>query len=470
MPHFRAIVILLCLLSFSLEPGRTQNGAGPLTGPLPGVPREITLLKSLPDYFLAGLISAQPRSFIDAQLLAADALIRSGDYEGALAHLETVTRIDPDAVAYAAKKARIYKAMDRLELAIPCLESIAERKGNPATRRELAEAYTENGEFLKAAMEYEKLLGTDPDPDWVRGQIVKLTRQKLLAAGSITQPLKGGEGQTRRPDAVLLIPKDSRCVIVEKESQTLFLYRNTPHGLKLEKTYACSTGAQQGEKAVQGDERTPEGIYVPRMILPRTQLTEIYGRMAITLDYPNAFDRLEGKSGGGIWLHATNEPIRAYLPNKTRGCVVVSNEDIEELSRLLDLNRTPLIITSRIQYRKDAEGNAELEELKSFLSEWTSCWVSKQLDRYVSLYSSRFRNGSLNAKDWRAVKGSVFSRAGKINLNLELRSVVREGRYAVLTFDQDYHSDRLFSKGTKRLFVARETGGWKIVAEEWELN
>ena len=43
---------------------------------------------------------------------------------------------------------------------------------------------------------------------------------------------------------------------------------------------------------------------------------------------PDAFDRLQGKSGEGLWLHATNEPIRAYLPNKTRGGVVVSNEDI----------------------------------------------------------------------------------------------------------------------------------------------
>jgi hypothetical protein len=57
--------------------------------------------------------------------------------------------------------------------------------------------------------------------------------------------------------------------------------------------------------------------------------------MAITLDYPNAYDRLEGKSGDGIWLHATNEPIRPYLPNKTRGCVVISNDDIQELSGLL---------------------------------------------------------------------------------------------------------------------------------------
>jgi len=468
MPHFRVFVISLCLLSFSLEPG-------PHAGSLPAVlhvnpSREITFLNSLPDYFLAGVISAQPMSFVDSQLLAADELLKRGDFKGALRYLNTVSRIEPNTVEHGAKRARVYRAMGRPDLVIPCLESAAQVSGNPATRRELAEAYLEKGEFLKAALEYEKLLGADPDPEWVRRQIVNLTRQKLFAAEAVTRPMHARQGSPQKPDAVLLIPPDSRCVIVEKESQTLFLYRNTQRGLELEKTYACSTGAQQGEKVTQGDERTPEGIYVPRMILPRTQLPEIYGTMAITLDYPNAFDRVEGKGGGGIWLHATNEPIRAYLPNKTRGCVVVSNKDIEELSRLLDLNRTPLIISSRVQYRTDAERNAELEELKSFLSEWSSCWENKRLDRYLSLYSTRFRNDKWNVSDWKVIKESVFSRAGKIKLNLALRSVIREGRYAILTFDQDYHSDRLFSKGTKRLFVARETGGWKIVAEEWELN
>jgi hypothetical protein len=51
-------------------------------------------------------------------------------------------------------------------------------------------------------------------------------------------------------------------------------------------------------------------------------------------------------------------------------------------------------------------------------------------------------------------------------LRVELQPVVRNDRYTILTFRQDYLSDRLTSTGTKRLFVVREAGAWKIVAEE----
>lgn len=294
---------------------------------------------------------------------------------------------------------------------------------------------------------------------------------RLCLSFGLAQPgLDASAVISRRPDVLLLIPAFSRCAIVEKESQTLFLYRNAARGIELEKAFACSTGAQGGEKLEEGDEKTPEGIYLLGRILPWTQLPQVYGKMAITLDYPNAFDRLQGKSGGGIWLHATNEPIRAYLPNKTHGCVVVSNEDIQQLSNLITLNQTPLIIVPKIRYRTEGENDLELETLKSFLAEWHTYWENKQLEKYISMYSTRFRSGIQNLSDWKAFKQGVFSRAGKIQLGLELESAVRNEKYAVLTLHQDYRSDRLISKGSKRLFVVREKPGWKIIAEEWSSN
>jgi murein L,D-transpeptidase YafK len=395
-------------------------------------------------------------------------LFKRKDYRGALQRLEAVSSTRPATLGFATTKAEIYRAMGRPDLAIPYLKFATALMGNSSLRRELAEDYAENGEFTKAITEYEALLNTEVDPAWVRQQIVDLTRKKLLAAETLTrQGFNAAAGISRQPAALLLISACSRCAIVEKESQTLFLYRSTPSGFEIERTFACSTGAQGGEKLEQGDERTPEGIYLLRRSLSRTQLPEIYGNMAITLDYPNAFDRLEGKSGDGIWLHATNESIRAYLPNKTRGCVVVSNEDIQELSNLITLNQTPLIIVPRIRYQTEAESRFELETLKSFLSDWRTYWENQELEKYMSLYSIRFRSGNQNFIDWKAHKEGAFARAGKIHLALVLESVVRDERYAVLTFQQDYRSNRLTSRGFKRLFVVRERGGWRIIAEEW---
>ena len=81
------------------------------------------------------------------------------------------------------------------------------------------------------------------------------------------------------------------------------------------------------------------------------------------------------------------------------------------------------------------------------------------------MYSACFRSCNQILDAWKANKEKVFSRAGKIQLRLQLQFVARDEKYAVLTFQQDYRPNRLADSGCKRLFVVREKLGWKIVAE-----
>jgi murein L,D-transpeptidase YafK/Tfp pilus assembly protein PilF len=399
---------------------------------------------------------------LDADLLAAEILLKRRDFQGALKHLENVSTPANVDFIYLKDIAQIYRESGQAGKAIPYLEAALRRDGNPDLRKQLAETYKANGDFTKAVAEYEKLLNTEADPAWVRREIMSLTQQKLRAAPGESSALSA-----RIPDALLLLPVNTRCAVVDKETQTLFLYHSTANGLDLEKTFACSIGAKGGEKVEEGDNRTPEGIYLFRKILRGSQLPRIYGRMAITVDYPNSYDRLEGKGGDGIWLHATNEPIRPYLPNNTRGCVVISNDDIQELARLLTLNQTPLVIVSKVLYQTQQQRKSELQSLETMLANWRTYWEEKQIDKYIAMYSSRFRNGEQNIEAWKAYNQAVFSRAGKIRIKTELQSIVRHEKYAVLTIHQDYRSRRLTSRGTKRLFVAREGGTWRIIAEDW---
>lgn len=416
-------------------------------------------------------LSALDFKSLDAELLAAEILVKRKDFSSALKHLENVsTPADLD-FTYLKAIANIYRESGQPGKAIPFLEAALAQDRSPELGKQLAETYKANGDFTKATAEYEKLLNTETDTAWVSREIMSLTKQKLLAAeaadGARAAPVGSSALRSRIPDALLLLPVNTRCAFVEKGTQTLLLYHSTANGIDLERTFACSTGAKGGEKAEEGDEKTPEGVYLFRKVLPGSQLPEIYGRMAITLDYPNSYDRLEGKGGDGIWLHATNEPIRPYLPNKTRGCVVISSDDILELSRLLTLKQTPLVIVSKIRYQTEPERKSELESLQAMLANWRTYWEEKQIDKYISMYSARFRNGNQDIKAWKAYKEAVFSRSGKIELKTELQSVVRHEKYAVLTIHQDCRSRRFASRGTKRLFVVREGGNWKIIAEDW---
>jgi len=405
----------------------------------------------------------------EASLLAGDILGRQKKYRAALEQLQKVPPSMQRDANFTVAMATALRGVGEPQKSVNYLESALAQQNRPDLRRQLAEAYKANGDYTKAVGEYEKLLSTEADPAWVRKEILELTKEKLLAAETSTGTRKApGEAPSRPvrlPDALVVLPVNGRCVIVEKESQTLLLFRKTAAGFELEKSYACSTGAKEGEKSSEGDHKTPEGIYLFKSVLPGNKLSAIYGKMAITLDYPNPFDQLEGKGGDGIWLHATNEPIRPYLPNKTRGCVVVSNQDIEELSKLITLNQTPLVIVPKLRYQTPEELESSASTLKDFLGQWRQSWENKATNSYIGMYSPRFRNGAQNLKAYKAYKEGVFSRAGRIQIRVDLESVVRGEKYAVLTFRQEYRSNRLTSSGTKRLFTVRENGGWKIIAE-----
>ncbi len=407
----------------------------------------------------------------EASLLAGEILVRQKKYAAALEQLQKVPPALRKDSNYSSAIAAALRGTGQPEKSVTFLETEVARQPNRSDlRRQLAEAYKANGDYTKAVTEYEKLLTSETDPSWVRKEILDLTKEKLAAAGTTKGTRKArSDGSAdvppRLPEALVVMPSSGRCLIVEKESQTLLLFRKTQGSFELEKSYACSTGAKEGEKSSEGDHKTPEGIYWFKSVLPGNKLSAIYGKMAITLDYPNAYDRIEGKGGDGIWLHATNEPIRPYLPNKTRGCVVVSNHDIEELSKLITLNQTPLVIVSKMRYQTHEELDTTAASLRDFLAQWRQNWEIKAINQYIGMYASRFRSGSQDLKAYKRYKEGVFSHAGRIQIRVELESIVRYEKYAVITFRQEYRSNRLTSAGVKRLFTVRENGVWKIIAE-----
>ena len=94
--------------------------------------------------------------------------------------------------------------------------------------------------------------------------------------------------------------------------------------------------APEGPKRVEGDGRTPEGLYRIDRRNPRSAY-----HLSLGVSYPNRADRVRawraGRSPGGeIFLHgspngADPEPSGDW----TRGCIAVRNAEIEEVWRLV---------------------------------------------------------------------------------------------------------------------------------------
>ena len=138
-----------------------------------------------------------------------------------------------------------------------------------------------------------------------------------------------------------MLPKGSHILVVEKERHRLTIY---DEHLRAVKSYRVTTGKVKGDKEREGDLKTPEGIYFFTRYIDGRRLHSRYGVGALVMDYPNPFDRLKGKGGYGIWLHATDEPQRLERPRDTRGCVVTTNEDFLDIKRTIKIRLTPIVV------------------------------------------------------------------------------------------------------------------------------
>jgi murein L,D-transpeptidase YafK len=138
-------------------------------------------------------------------------------------------------------------------------------------------------------------------------------------------------------------PADS--VLIEKKARKLTLYRED----EAIRTYRIALGDEPvGKKECQGDNRTPEGRYV---INGRNSNSKYH--MSLRISYPNSDDRKRAKKlgckpGGDIMIHGL--PNGSGLIGKlhiahdwTLGCIAVTNEEIEEIWRLVP-NGTEVVI------------------------------------------------------------------------------------------------------------------------------
>jgi len=273
--------------------------------------------------------------------------------------------------------------------------------------------------------------------------------------------------QERVPDA-LIEPgpgKDRFIIVVEKATQKLFLYEFKIGQYFLRRTYDCTTGENNGDKLAEGDRRTPEGFYIFNNKHLESELAPIYGILAYPMDYPNFWDRFQGKAGKGIWMHGTN---RLLAPRDSNGCVALNNIDILNLETLVRLYETPIIIYDKVRYRDVREINLEAARIKAFVEEWRQAWVRKNFRQYISMYSRDFvSNDGKNYQAWKEHKSRLNELYSKIEINLDDLRIFRHKDKMMVLFDQYYRGDGFVSDGMKRLYLTEEKGGYKIAAEVW---
>ena len=266
-------------------------------------------------------------------------------------------------------------------------------------------------------------------------------------------------------------------ILVEKATHKLHLFENSGTSPKLVKTYSTATGKFKGDKSINGDHKTPEGIYSINDFLSKEELlrrhgkyAEIYGAGAFPMDYPNFIDEREGKTGGGIWLHSTHDDNRISKGLDSKGCVVLQNADLRDISQYIEIERTPIIVVQDALYLTKTTWDRNRTDISQAVTKWSNAWKAKDFDTYISSYDSeRFHDRSKGSySSYKNYKKAVFSRVDKPNIKLEFISIMSNLEYAVVLLEQNYQSSVINDIGKKTLYLKKDANyEWKIVGELW---
>jgi murein L,D-transpeptidase YafK len=276
-------------------------------------------------------------------------------------------------------------------------------------------------------------------------------------------------GEDRLPRVLLQMhPQQQHAILIDSRRSRLYVFANDNGLPHLIADYYVTLGKNGMEKTREGDQKTPIGVYHVTANLPRQKLTDFYGAGAFPINYPNEWDRRRGRNGHGIWLHGVPSATYSRPPRASDGCIVLANPDLESVGRYLQIGLTPVIIADEVEWADASVVRAERASLAAAVESWRADWESRNTERYLSHYSSRFKSGTQDVAAWGTHKRKVNASKRWIKVGLRHVSMFRyprEGDFVVVNFDQDYKSDGLSNVMRKRQYWVKEGGGWKIFYE-----
>ncbi len=257
------------------------------------------------------------------------------------------------------------------------------------------------------------------------------------------------------------------ALVVDTSHSTLYVYENNNGEPKYVTDFYITIGKLGTDKVSEGDQRTPIGVYFVKAELPKKQLSDMYGNGAFPLSYPNEWDRRNGRSGSGIWLHGTPSDTYSRPPRASNGCVVLANDDLDKLAPYLQVGVTPVIITNQMAWNSEQDDSAR-DALMQEIEQWRKDWASLDTDAYLKHYARNFSSDSMDFSAWSKQKQLVNSAKSWIKINLSAVSVFtypEQPNMVVVNFEQDYNSSNLSNRMKKRQYWIKQNNRWQIVYE-----
>ncbi len=268
---------------------------------------------------------------------------------------------------------------------------------------------------------------------------------------------------------VKLSERQGYVVIVNMATSRLYLYENRGGVPHLVHDFYATIGKNGIGKLAQGDQKTPVGVYFVTGVIDPDKLPDFYGSGAFPIDYPNAWDQRRGRTGYGIWLHGTPSNTFSRPPRDSDGCVILSNTDLERIKPYIAPGETPVILADGIEWIARTEWQQRQSRLATVVEQWRKDWESRDTEQYLRHYSPAYSGLGMDYDAWVEYKRRVNDGKQFIRVGISEQSMFLypgEETLLVVTFEQDYNSDRNHRRFVKRQYWKQEADGrWRILYE-----
>ncbi|MGK0374220.1 MAG: murein L,D-transpeptidase YafK [Arenicella sp.] len=285
------------------------------------------------------------------------------------------------------------------------------------------------------------------------------------------QTADAGIVHSKFPSSLLDIGNHPYVVVADMAEGRLYLYKNAAGKPSLVRDYYMSVGSAGYGKQVEGDNKTPIGVYAINSYIEGRALPDLYGKGAFPVNYPNRYDRYLKRTGYGIWLHGTPSDTYARSPWASEGCFVLSNDDLLDIGNYVSADdRTPIILSDTVEWLTLEQLEERKKSLIAVIQQWQRDWESLDINAYTSHYEvNDFNLGKGDYASWKKRKKLVNEAKTFVQVDLEIKSLFAYpgvDDMFVLKYNQRYLSDNFASQSEKEQFWKRDAGGrWRIIYE-----
>jgi len=176
-------------------------------------------------------------------------------------------------------------------------------------------------------------------------------------------------------------------VFVDLDSSHLYLFDTTSPSPQLIKKHYISSGKAGFGKLIEGDFKTPLGVYRIHGFRSDDSLPSLYGSGALMLNFPNALDRSLGRTGSGIWLHGNPRSDRSRSPRSSEGCVTMANDHLLDLYQHIDIARTEVVLAHDVQWRNRTDLAIQQDKFRELFAQYRSAWLHNNFNDLAAIYT-----------------------------------------------------------------------------------